>query len=463
MSIADKITQLTNIRAAIRTALQSKGVSASAHDFADFANDILAIPTAGNIQSSKRVSAKVTGPTYVTPDTGYDGLAQVIVNMITRQAKTVTPSAADQTVSPDSGYQGLSEVTVEGDADLVPGNIKNGVDIFGITGTYSGGTPSLQSKSVNPSTSQQVVTPDSGYDGLSQVTVAAARLQTRTVTPTAADQQIEKTSASYYGLLRVNINGDENLVASNIKKDVSIFGVTGTYEGSGGTTNGSLIEVTCSSNIDSVTATVNGHTYTAYMSGNKAYITIPYSDTTVARTCTLKGYASGTQVTSANVSMAAGVGYYTASLSTSATVYNAGTWTGVDSHTWTKISSSAYDWGMSETASYLQLYVEGQGRPTYAFGNGGVRLDPAISTRGYNKIEITVSQTNESYPLRFLADDSSSYHAGNIQSNGIVLSVGTNIFEIPAADQGKMLYLYFAGYAPADATSVYKITKIRFV
>lgn len=40
MSIADKITQLTTIRGDIRTALAGKGVSASDHDFADFAADI---------------------------------------------------------------------------------------------------------------------------------------------------------------------------------------------------------------------------------------------------------------------------------------------------------------------------------------------------------------------------------------------------------------------------------------
>jgi hypothetical protein len=47
MSIADQITELTAIRGDIRTALVSKGVSASGHNFADFADDITAIPSGG--------------------------------------------------------------------------------------------------------------------------------------------------------------------------------------------------------------------------------------------------------------------------------------------------------------------------------------------------------------------------------------------------------------------------------
>lgn len=52
------------------------------------------------------------------------------------QTKTVTPDASGFTVTPDVNYNGLSSVVVNGDNDLTPANIKNGVNIFGVTGTY---------------------------------------------------------------------------------------------------------------------------------------------------------------------------------------------------------------------------------------------------------------------------------------------------------------------------------------
>lgn len=54
------------------------------------------------------------------------------------QVKTVTPSDEEQVILPDAQYQGLSEVTVQAVASetLIPENIRKGVVIFGVVGTF---------------------------------------------------------------------------------------------------------------------------------------------------------------------------------------------------------------------------------------------------------------------------------------------------------------------------------------
>ena len=58
-------------------------------------------------------------------------------------------------------------------AKIIADNIKEGVNILGVTGTYTGEGVTAQTKTATPYTTQQTVLPDSGYDYLSQVTVEA--------------------------------------------------------------------------------------------------------------------------------------------------------------------------------------------------------------------------------------------------------------------------------------------------
>ena len=87
---------------------------------------------------------------------------------------TISTKAGQYTV-PQGYHDGSGKVGISSaeQAKIIAGNIKAGVQILGVTGSYGGEAISAQSKSATPSWSQQTIQPDSGYDYLSGVTVAA--------------------------------------------------------------------------------------------------------------------------------------------------------------------------------------------------------------------------------------------------------------------------------------------------
>lgn len=99
------------------------------------------------------------------------------------------------------------DIIVSYDGDTIVSLNDSGTEILDTKGTFltdnitieyvkpSAPSPSLQSKTVSPSTSSQTVSPDSGYDGLSSVTVNAMPSGTAG-TPTATKGTVSNNSVS---------------------------------------------------------------------------------------------------------------------------------------------------------------------------------------------------------------------------------------------------------------------------
>lgn len=152
--------------------------------------------------STDRTTTSVIHYIDLTPSQGYNGISSATISYRT-PAITITPTTQQQIKEPTSsqissqGVVGYRKITVNAvnntiDSNIQAGNIKNGVTILGVTGNLVPG-----------------ITPS----GNIQLTSTA------------------QTNVANYATAQVV---DADLVAGNIKKDVNILGVVGTYEGSGG-------------------------------------------------------------------------------------------------------------------------------------------------------------------------------------------------------------------------------------
>ncbi len=108
--------------------------------------------------------------------TAYKNGSKLTGTMPNNGAVTGTISAkAEQYTVPQGYHDGSGKVSISAteQAKIIAGNIKAGIEILGVTGTYAGDSISAQAKTATPTTAQQTILPDTGYDYLSQVTVAA--------------------------------------------------------------------------------------------------------------------------------------------------------------------------------------------------------------------------------------------------------------------------------------------------
>lgn len=120
--------------------LQSKSVTVNGTVTPDASYDGLSQVTVNVPPTTPKLQAKTaTTNGVVKPDATYDGLSQVTVNVpaTPTETKTVEPnfSNGSEVLTPTEGKV-FSSVTLTKPATLLPENIKKGVIICGIEGTY---------------------------------------------------------------------------------------------------------------------------------------------------------------------------------------------------------------------------------------------------------------------------------------------------------------------------------------
>lgn len=208
MSIADKFLSFAQTLSArlnsINVSLVNKGQS-KAGTYAEIPAKIDAIETGTDLSGVTATASDVLAPKVFVDSNGTEQTGTI-------ETKTTSDvSVSGNSVSFPSGYY----------ADTHSGSVP----------VATQATPSISVSSSGVITASAIQSAGYVSSGTKSATKQLSTKSATTYTPKTSNQTI---SSGYYLTGTQTIKGDSNLIASNIKSGVSIFGVSGSYSGSGG-------------------------------------------------------------------------------------------------------------------------------------------------------------------------------------------------------------------------------------
>lgn len=148
--------------------------------------------------------------------TAYVNGEKIIGSMMEGEYLYYTPSTED--IEIPAGYTRGGKVW--GDKDLIAENIKEGITLFNVEGSYKG----LDTTDAT-ATADKILQDETAYVNGEKVTGTMNNYGIKDITPTTKDQVIENSYVE-----KVTIIGDANLLQENIKSGVTLFGVEGTFD-----------------------------------------------------------------------------------------------------------------------------------------------------------------------------------------------------------------------------------------
>lgn len=254
-TIASQLTELVNQKKQLAANLTTKGVAATENEKLNtLVPKVLEITSGTGIDTS---DATATADDLLDGKTAYVNGEKIEGTILSQAEQTIVPSTIDKTIS--SGIYIAGTQTIQGDSNLTSDNIKSGTTIFNVKGTFT---------SDGTATATDILEGKIAYVNGEKITgIYTSGTSAETFTPSnpyvPTTEDIVISTADKLVDSDITISGDSNLLASNIKEGVSIFGITGTYN-SGST---SLVEGTL---LDTSSFTSMQNTYDSY--GTSCYI-----------------------------------------------------------------------------------------------------------------------------------------------------------------------------------------------